>query len=385
MPNQHALREAPGHCGSIFHPSTNLRQCRRYPLNQALNTTAQWYHPATRSIVHTPIKHIVWTAISIFLISFFVATLAVAWLARSRTARLALDKPNARSLHTVPVPRTGGIGLLLGVAAGWTVITPHLSWAFWAALALLIVVSLLDDLRGLSAAVRFGAHLLAAALVASALPEMQESLVSLVVVVLAIGWMCNLYNFMDGSDGLAGGMAMFGFLAYGVAAALAGSTQFALLNLAVAAAATGFLLHNFHPARIFLGDAGAVPLGFLAATFGVIGWLQHDWPWWFPLLVFSPFIVDASVTLTRRLLSGVRVWEAHRDHYYQRLVQLGLGHRGTALAEYALMAVCGITALWAMTLAPDAQHLLLACAGALYVAVILLIERAWRMREQPNA
>ena len=178
---------------------------------------------------------------------------------------------------------------------------------------------------------------------------------------------------------------MFGFLAYAVAAALAGSTQFALLNLAVAAAAAGFLLHNFHPARIFLGDAGAVPLGFLAATFGVIGWLQHDWPWWFPLLVFSPFIVDASVTLTRRLLSGVRVWEAHRDHYYQRLVQLGLGHRGTALAEYALMAVCGITALWAMTLAPDAQHLLLACAGALYVAVILLIERAWRMREQPNA
>lgn len=326
-----------------------------------------------------------WPAISISLISFFIATLAVVWLARSRTARLALDEPNARSLHTVPVPRTGGIGLMLGVAAGWIVITPHLSWAFWAALALLIAVSLLDDLRGLSAAVRFGAHLLAAALAASALPQMQESLPLLAVVVLAIGWMCNLYNFMDGSDGLAGGMTVFGFLAYTVAAEQAGSTQFALLNLTVAAAAAGFLLHNFHPARIFLGDTGSVTLGFLAATFGITGWLQHDWTWWFPLLVFSPFIVDASVTLARRLLSGARVWEAHRDHYYQRLVQLGLGHRGTALAEYALMAACGLTALWAMTLTPAAQYLVIAGAGVLYAAAILLIERAWRTRSQPNA
>jgi UDP-GlcNAc:undecaprenyl-phosphate/decaprenyl-phosphate GlcNAc-1-phosphate transferase len=192
--------------------------------------------------------------------------------------------------------------------------------------------------------------------------------------------MCNLYNFMDGSDGLAGGMTLFGFLAYAAASGLAGSTQFALLNLAVAAAAAGFLLHNFHPARIFLGDAGSVPLGFLAAAFGIIGWLQRDWAWWFPLLVFSPFIVDASVTLARRLLSGARVWEAHRDHYYQRLVQLGLGHRGTALAEYLLMAACGLAALAALTLAPDARRLVLAGAGALYIAVIVLIERAWRAR-----
>jgi UDP-N-acetylmuramyl pentapeptide phosphotransferase/UDP-N-acetylglucosamine-1-phosphate transferase len=190
--------------------------------------------------------------------------------------------------------------------------------------------------------------------------------------------MCNLYNFMDGSDGLAGGMTVSGFLVYAAAAWLAGSAQFALLNLAVAAAAAGFLLHNFHPARIFLGDAGAVPLGFLAAAFGITGWLQHDWTWWFPLLVFSPFIVDASVTLARRLFSGDRVWEAHRDHYYQRLVQLGLGHRGTAIAEYALMAACGLAALWAMTLTTTLQYAVLAVAGILYVALIVVIERIWR-------
>ncbi len=319
-----------------------------------------------------------WPAIFISLISFFIAALAVAWLARSRAARIALDEPNARSLHDTPVPRSGGIGLLLGVAAGWAYAAAQLPWVFWTALLLLIMVSLLDDLRGLSAGVRLATHLLAAALVAPALISGYESMLLLAMVVFAIGWMCNLYNFMDGSDGLAGGMAVSGFLVYATAAWLAGSTQFALLNLAVAAAAAGFLLHNFHPARIFLGDAGAVPLGFLAATFGITGWLQQDWTWWFPLLVFSPFIVDASVTLARRLFSGTRFWEAHRDHYYQRLVQLGLGHRSTALAEYALMVLCGIVALWAMTLSTTLQYAMLAGIGALYLSLIVIIERAWR-------
>jgi len=320
----------------------------------------------------------VWPAIAISIISFVVAALAVGWLARGRAARLALDEPNARSLHATAVPRSGGIGLLLGIAAGWAYAAPLLPWGFWAALVLLIAVSLLDDLRGLSAALRLAAHLLAAALAAPALLGMQESLLLLALAVLAIGWMCNLYNFMDGADGLAGGMAVCGFLAYATAAWLAGSMQFALLNLAIAAAAAGFLLHNFHPARIFLGDAGAVPLGFLAAAFGIIGWTQHDWTWWFPLLVFSPFIVDASVTLARRLLSGLRIWEAHRDHYYQRLVLLGLGHRGTAFAEYALMAACGLAALWVMTFTTTLQYAALAAAGVLYVALIIVIERAWR-------
>lgn len=326
-----------------------------------------------------------WLAISIVLTAFFVAMLSVGWLSRSRVARLALDKPNPRSLHTTPVPRTGGIGLLLGVAAGWAWVAPHLPWLFWAALLLLIVVSLLDDLRGLSAALRLAAHLFAAILMASALPTLHESQLLFAVAVLAIGWMCNLYNFMDGSDGLAGGMAVSGFLIYAVAAWLSGSVQFALLNLAVAAAATGFLVHNFHPARIFLGDAGAVPLGFLASSFGIIGWLQHDWTWWFPPLVFSPFIVDASVTLARRLLSGARVWEAHRDHYYQRLVQMGLGHRGTAFAEYALMVTCGFVALWAVSIGEHLRLALLTASGILYAGLILVIERRWRKWRHLNA
>lgn len=323
-------------------------------------------------------------AVVIALIAFLVSASAVAWLARGRAAQLALDETNARSLHTAPIPRTGGLGLLLGIAASWLIIAPKLPWAFWLALALIVVVSLADDLRGLHAGARLGAHLLAAAVAALVLLPADTAPWLAVVVILGIGWMSNLYNFMDGSDGLAGGMTLIGFGAYAAAAWLAGSTQFALLNLTIALAAGGFLLHNFHPARIFLGDAGAVTLGFLAATLGLTGWLQRDWAWWFPLLVFSPFIADASITLARRAFSRERVWEAHRDHYYQRLVQLGLGHRGTALAEYALMLACAAAALWALTQQTSMQLLVLAAAAALYLALAVVISRAWQ-RRAPDA
>src|SRR5262249_53435950 len=147
---------------------------------------------------------------------------------------------------------------------------------------------------------------------------------------VATAWMINLYNFMDGSDGLAGGMAAIGFGCYGIAALAGGDYLCATINLVVAASALGFLCFNFSPARLFMGDVGSVSLGFLAAVLDVVGWLRGDWPVWFGIVVFSPFIVDATVTLFKRALRGARVWEAHREHYYQRLVQSGWGHRKTA-------------------------------------------------------
>jgi UDP-N-acetylmuramyl pentapeptide phosphotransferase/UDP-N-acetylglucosamine-1-phosphate transferase len=296
---------------------------------------------------------------------------------RSRLSRLALDRPNQRSLHQTPVPRTGGIGIHVGVLLAWAMARPNLPSSLWIALAVLLAVSFLDDLRGVPTIGRLAAHLIIAGAVAASLVLGDYGVIGVVVAAFALAWMTNLYNFMDGSDGLAGGMAAFGFVFYGIAAWLAGSTAFALLNFSVAAAAAAFLVFNFHPARIFMGDVGSVPLGFLAAAFGIIGWLQRDWSWWFPLLVFSPFIADASMTLMRRLLSRERVWEAHRDHYYQRLVQLGWGHRRTALAEYALMLVCGVVALIALSLPTTGQIIALVMAIALYLALIAKITIMW--------
>ena len=320
--------------------------------------------------------HAAWVPLT----AFAAALVTVWWLARSRLSALALDHPNPRSLHQAPVPRTGGIGIHAGILLAWALIAPNLPSVTWAALVALLGISLLDDVRGMPVAARFATHLLAAGTLAAGLLFTDFGIFAALIATLAVAWMTNLYNFMDGSDGLAGGMALFGFSFYGAAAWLSGSTAFALLNFSIAAAAMAFLVFNFHPARIFMGDVGSVPLGFLAAAFGLIGWLQRDWTWWFPILVFSPFIIDASVTLMRRLLRGERVWEAHRDHYYQRLVQLGWGHRGTAFAEYALMLACGTLGLFALGLSVAGQAAVLATTAAIYLALIVAIERKWRTR-----
>jgi UDP-N-acetylmuramyl pentapeptide phosphotransferase/UDP-N-acetylglucosamine-1-phosphate transferase len=189
---------------------------------------------------------------------------------------------------------------------------------------------------------------------------------------LALAWLTNLYNFMDGSDGLAGGMALIGFGAYAIASAVTGHRPLLVFDVALAAAAAAFLWFNFSPARIFLGDVGSVPLGFLAGALGLVGWRDDLWPLWFPALVFAPFIADATVTLLRRLYRREKVWQAHREHYYQRLVRMGLGHRGTALLGYALMLVCAAAALYGR-----AQRPLLQAAACGVALVVLAAVAAW--------
>ncbi len=311
------------------------------------------------------------------LIAFAVTLTVVGWLAHSRHARIALDRPNERSLHVKPVPRTGGLGLHAGVLLAASMSGAGLSVVIWVSMLALLAVSLIDDIRGLPIFVRLLVHLLACGAVAVCVLWPTHGPLAACIAAMVMTWMMNLYNFMDGADGLAGGMTLFGFGFYGIAAWHSGSGSFALFNFSIAAAAFAFLLFNFNPARIFMGDAGAVPLGFLAGALGLLGWLQSDWAWWFPILVFSPFIADATVTLLRRALRGARIWEAHREHYYQRLVRMGWGHRRTALTEFALMAICGSVALLGMQLPHSQQIAMLLAAAVLYALIAGVVDFAW--------
>lgn len=306
----------------------------------------------------------------------FVASIALTWWMATRAAHLfPHDEPNPRSLHVHPVPRTGGIAIMAAVTAAGALLQASLA-VLGCAFAL-AVVSFVDDRGGLPAHVRFLAHGAAAAgWLALALPGAPAWL--LPVLFLAIVWVTNLYNFMDGMDGLAGGMTAFGFGAYAIGFWLAGEAASALFSASVAAAALGFLWFNFHPARIFMGDVGSIPLGFLAAAVGLHGWRDGAWPIWFPVAVFSPFIFDATVTLLRRAARGERIWEAHRTHYYQRLVQLGWGHRNTALAEYALMAGCAVVALAALRVPLTVQVAVCVAGAVAYAVLALAVDGAWR-------
>lgn len=308
------------------------------------------------------------------LISAFVTLLLALILTLNKNGTLQ-DIPNERSLHTKPTPRTGGIALMAGILSGWMLLIQF--WAWWIVLPALglFVLSLVDDVRSLSPRTRLLGHFVAAAIVlwGAAVPMLW-----LLPVLLFIVWMTNLYNFMDGSDGMAGGMALFGFSFYGVAGLMHGNVAFAMMNFSVGAAALGFLYHNFHPARVFMGDAGSIPLGFLAAAFGVWGWQQGYWPFWFPVLVFSPFVADATLTLLKRARRGEKLAQAHRGHYYQRLVQMGWGHRNTAIVEYALMLLAGASALWGVGLGVQGQGNLLAWWSAIYLGLTMWVDRRWR-------
>ncbi|MFM0380157.1 glycosyltransferase family 4 protein [Paraburkholderia strydomiana] len=292
--------------------------------------------------------------------------------------RLATDIPNDRSLHVRPTPRVGGWGIVPVAVVAMLLVAPAL-WCAALAAAFLAAVSQVDDRRGLPARIRFGAHLLAVAAFVALFPADVIWWLLCVLVFLMI-WLVNLYNFMDGADGLAGGMALFGFSAYAIAA-LSGSSPMPELGLAcvaIAAASLGFLFFNFHPARIFLGDAGSITLGYLAGALGYWGWRGGAWPIWFPALVFAPFIGDASVTLTRRLARGDKFWQAHREHYYQRMVRSGVGHAGTAWVWYAVMVVGIGLALFALRRSTAVQWIIVAGWAAVLVVIGTLVDLRWR-------
>ncbi len=323
--------------------------------------------------------------------AFALSALMVAVLMRV-AARLPHDRPGIRSLHDVPVPRVGGLAIWAGFLPVALILPdPVASGRVWLVAWLAVVgVSLADDWRGVHPVVRLVIQTLAAAAVAgtllrgdAAVLSTPELVAAVAAATLAIVWSANLFNFMDGSDGLAAAMAVCGFAAYGVAARRAGVAE--QTYVALAAASLPFLAMNLPPARTFMGDVGAVPLGFLAAYFGFAGCRAGDWPAWFPLLVFLPFVADASLTLAQRLLRGERAWMAHKSHYYQRLHQLGAGHRGTLLVYFGLMAGTGATALAALAFGPAYGWGALAAWVAAITAFFARIDYHWARRKPASS
>ena len=259
-----------------------------------------------------------------------------------------LDQPNERSSHEIPTPRGGGIAVVGASLAGWLALVaagaaPLSLLAVIAGAAMLAMICWLDDLRGLSPAVRFGAQCAAVALgVVAALPDgavfqgwLPAGLDRAAAAFLWV-WFVNLYNFMDGIDGLAGSEAAaigVGLLLFAVVGA-GQNPGLAALSAAIVAAAGGFLVWNWAPGRIFLGDVGSVPLGYL------LGFLLLDQAargrWKLALILPLYFLADATITLLRRLARRERIWEPHRRHFYQGAVQRGFGH--AAIVERVIAA-----------------------------------------------
>jgi UDP-N-acetylmuramyl pentapeptide phosphotransferase/UDP-N-acetylglucosamine-1-phosphate transferase len=300
-----------------------------------------------------------WTVVLIAAVLAGSAALTAAvlpWLRR----RAVLDRPSERSLHRSAIPRGGGLAVIPALAAGWIVaarldLAPSQA-AVIAVIALaLALFSFRDDIQSLPIAVRLAAHFGAAIVGLHWLPGgmvfqgLLPPLADHVVAALLWVWFINLYNFMDGIDGITAVETLSLGLGAAAVTALAGSAAdgSAVLALIAAAAAAGFLRWNWHPAKLFLGDAGSVPLGF------VIGWLLLSLAArgeWAPALILPLYyLADATLTLLRRLGNGEKFWQAHRMHFYQRAAARDGNHaevaRAIALGDAALIGAALIAVM----------------------------------------
>lgn len=308
-------------------------------------------------------------------ITFFVRTFAL--------QKGILDIPNQRSSHTQATPRGGGLSFVL-VFLGFSLLFVWLlpeNRALWLALlggGLVAAVGWLDDRKGLSNTVRFAVHGVAAAWALfwlGGLSQLELGLVSLplgalgyLFAWLGIVWLINLYNFMDGIDGLAAGQAVVVALAAGAFLLLAGNWQLALACWVLAGATGGFLYWNWPPAKIFMGDVGSGLLGFVFAVFAI----QTENRGGMPLLVWAvllaPFIVDATATLVRRMIQREKWFEAHRSHAYQYATLRGYSHlqvtSSIMLIDAGLVFLSYLAWRWPLLLLPVS---LVAVTGLLWL------------------
>ena len=273
------------------------------------------------------------------------ASLALTGLLRRwLLSRQILDRPNERSAHSAPVPRGGGLAILAVLLPAWTLIAPGL-WPLLLAAAALGAVGWWDDLKELSPWPRLIAQALAVALGLWQLGPVTQGLLpaplDLALAGFAWLWFVNLFNFMDGIDGIAGVEAIsigLGLSVIGLWFASFG--DLAALSVALAGAVLGFLYWNWHPAKLFLGDVGSQALGFL------IGFLllrtAAEGAWAAALILPLYFLVDASWTLARRTIAGENIMAAHAQHIYQQAVRQGRNHGQVAgsvlIANLALIA-----------------------------------------------
>jgi UDP-N-acetylmuramyl pentapeptide phosphotransferase/UDP-N-acetylglucosamine-1-phosphate transferase len=275
------------------------------------------------------------TTLIAFLVSLAATALVMRHLVKWLKKRQILDHPNDRSSHQRPTPRGGGLGVTPVVLLGWVVLAGMgmaLSgqWIVMAGALALLLLSWRDDRKGLPARLRLLVHLAAVAAGLSALPDHQFVFQGLLPfwadrlgALILWAWFLNLYNFMDGIDGITGIETLA--LAGGLILMSPAPEQSAVL----AGAALGFLMWNWHPAKVFLGDSGSVPLGYL------LGWLLlrlAGQGLWAPAVILPAYyLADATITITKRALRREKIWQAHRQHFYQQAVRGGASHARVSL------------------------------------------------------
>ena len=317
------------------------------------------------------------------LAAFVASVISTGWVRRYAMSRALLDVPNARSSHFAPTPRGGGLAVVVVCFMAWTG-TAVVGWSpahvvGWLSVGSILVagVGFLDDRGHVPVARRMLVHLAAAATIALASggvqsltfgdADIQLGVFGYLLAILGVTWVLNLYNFMDGIDGIAAVEAVS--VSFGAAAILwlNGEIGFALLSAALGAASLGFLWWNWPPAKIFMGDVGSGFLGFVMASLALFTNESGALSLWVWLVLLGVFIVDATFTLLRRLIRRQRVYEAHRSHAYQRAA---IAHNSHGKVTVGVLL---INVLWLLPIAGLVAYGHLAGILGLIIAYVPLI------------
>lgn len=336
--------------------------------------------------------------------AFVVSVLLIPVMRRFALMQGIIDIPNQRSSHILPTPRIGGVGIVIACALGMLV-SLYLSevlpsrgeWSILLTSLAVSVVGFWDDVSKLSTKLRMVLYLVLSAVVWSSGVTLRiidipgigalelNNIAGLFATVLLLAWYTNLFNFMDGIDGIAGGAAVvaLGMLAY--VFVLNDDILWALLTATIAAATVGFQVYNWPPAKIFMGDAGSIFLGFVCGLVTIratqIGALKLS----SALFMMLPFVFDSTFTLGRRIFRRERFWEAHRTHIYQQLCDIGYEHKKVTL-YYTLVAL--LFAVVGLYLNRAPKHLQVLCWWSslcgLFLLSIAIVLRHESMRS-PNA
>ena len=302
----------------------------------------------------------------VFIFSAFILTYAGVEIFRRWTLRRKiLDVPNERSSHTVPTPRGGGLVIVLVCLLFYAVygvfIARNFSYGYFAGAGLIAVISWFDDLKSVSSALRFLIHSIGAALAIFSLGywqkiylpfngEIEAGLIGLVITFFWIIWLTNAYNFMDGIDGIAATQALTAGIGWLLVGLFFNLEMTGVLGGVLAFSSLGFLLHNWQPAKIFMGDVGSAFLGYTFAVMPLMA--SHEIRKNQSLLAIIAvclvwlFVFDTLYTFFRRLLRGEKFWLAHRSHLYQRLIIAGYSHRSVTILYGILSSIILSTVLY---------------------------------------
>ncbi|HKL53390.1 MAG TPA: glycosyltransferase family 4 protein [Wenzhouxiangellaceae bacterium] len=300
-----------------------------------------------------------WQSAGLALIAALVLTPLMRWYSLRRGL---IDQPGARRSHSSPVARGGGLAIGISLVMTAVAFAPNSAVVapFVGGAAIVSLLGWRDDHAPLGVGWRLGIQLLLAAGIIAWLGPVEAISIGGVTVqaawlwtptaVLAIVWLMNLFNFMDGSDGLASSQAVISFTLFAFAFGLAGETAGAWLAAVAAGASLGFLFWNRPPASIFLGDSGSLLLGWCAGAFALTGTLSDSFSVWVSFIIVSPFVIDATVTLCWRLARGERWYTPHTNHAYQYLIRLRWSHGKVLLVWIALNGLlvvpATVLALW---------------------------------------